>query len=78
MRSLLILLLNILWIITIISSLSFLDYNRPTVENFYGLNEDYRNIMFFTLLISIILKVLIQKFSSVDVFRDTPIGRFFR
>jgi len=78
MRGILVLFVNILWVITIICFLSFLDYDRPTVENFYGTNQDYRDTMFYTCVVSIILKVIIHKVSSVDVFRDTVIGRWLR
>ncbi len=78
MRGILILLVNILWVVTIICVFSFLDYDRPTVENFYGTNQDYRDIMLYTCVVSIILKVIIHKVSSVDVFRDTVIGRWLR
>lgn len=78
MRGILILLVNILWVVTIICVFSFLDYDRPTVENFYGTNQDYRDKMLYTCVVSIILKVIIHKVSSVDVFRDTVIGRWLR
>ncbi len=78
MRGILVLIANLLYLAIVLCMFMLMGSNRPTFQNFIGYYDNLYSYCLVVIIVCTIVLTLINRLTSVNVWRDTFFGRWLK